>query len=370
MITRRHRFLRPNRYDHFDRRVQKITPAATSNSSTPNSSTRQLYIPFYDAYGNVMGYWDAQGNVVAEYTYDAFGKLISSSGPMADVFAIRYSTKYFDIETGLYYYGYRFYSPELMRWITRDPIGEEGGENLYAMCENDSISFFDALGMWRMISGAYLVREKDAKRVEYKAAMKIMILLDKLNTYRGKDGHRLYDAQLKDMVRTPVSTIKDEIDKNPDNVYLIAHGGLSVNGNVWKKRYYVWNSTDSVVEWLDISHDGKPVTPLSQFGNKLKIQNVYACYLSPGDRKIAVPGVGDVVSRKSNLDQRMTDLLKALTEKYTKNGKQKCTIKVSVYEGERNRVSGGQFYGTREAKRFWKERSPYNKEGARKWWEE
>ena len=45
-----------NRYDHLDRRVQKITPAATSNSSTPNSSTCQLYVPFYDANGNVMGW--------------------------------------------------------------------------------------------------------------------------------------------------------------------------------------------------------------------------------------------------------------------------------------------------------------------------
>ena len=195
-----------NRYDHLDRRVQKITPEAThtyfydgwmlikeivantngttdvieyhwgkdlsgtiggaggvggllylaiSNSSTPNSSTRQLYIPFYDAYGNVMGYWDAQGNVVAEYTYDAFGKLIASSGPMADVFSFRYSTKYFDPETGFYYYGYRFYSPELMRWITRDPIGEDGGVNLYAMCGNNCILKYDAIGllsfnfMWR-----------------------------------------------------------------------------------------------------------------------------------------------------------------------------------------------------------------------------
>ena len=48
------RWSRSNRYDHLDRRVQKITSAATSNSSTPNSSTRQLYIPFYDAYGNVV----------------------------------------------------------------------------------------------------------------------------------------------------------------------------------------------------------------------------------------------------------------------------------------------------------------------------
>ena len=194
----RHRL---NRYDHLDRRVQKITPAAThtyfydgwmliketvantngttdvieyhwgkdlsgtiggaggvggllylaiSNSSTPNSSTRQLYIPFYDAYGNVMGYWDTQGNVVAEYTYDAFGKLIASSGPMADVFAIRYSTKYFDPETGFYYYGYRYYSPELMRWITRDPIGEGGGVNLYAMCGNNAICHFDSLGEFKI----------------------------------------------------------------------------------------------------------------------------------------------------------------------------------------------------------------------------
>ena len=94
-----------------------------------------------------MGYWDAQGSVVAEYTYDAFGKLIASSGPMADIFAIRYSTKYFDVETGLYYYGYRFYSPELMRWISRDPIGEEGGVNLYAFCENGSTFLIDATGL-------------------------------------------------------------------------------------------------------------------------------------------------------------------------------------------------------------------------------
>ena len=97
--------LRSNRYDHLDSgagnapiakrsgclseanpqgrkgpRVGGLLYLSISNSSTPNSSTRQLYIPFYDAYGNVMGYWDAQGNVVAEYTYDAFGKLIIEKG--------------------------------------------------------------------------------------------------------------------------------------------------------------------------------------------------------------------------------------------------------------------------------------------------
>jgi len=55
------------------------------NSAISSSSTPQLYVPYCDANGNVMGYWDAQGNVVAEYTHDAFGKLIASSGSNAFV---------------------------------------------------------------------------------------------------------------------------------------------------------------------------------------------------------------------------------------------------------------------------------------------
>ena len=42
--------------------------------------------------------------------------MIAKSGPMADVFNFWFSTKCLDHETGLYYYGYRFYSPELIRW--------------------------------------------------------------------------------------------------------------------------------------------------------------------------------------------------------------------------------------------------------------
>jgi len=65
---------------------------------------------------------------------------------MADFFRIRFSTKYFDSETGLYYYGYRFYSPALMRWLNRDPIGEEGGLNLYGFCGNNAIVEIDHNG--------------------------------------------------------------------------------------------------------------------------------------------------------------------------------------------------------------------------------
>ena len=105
-----------------------------------------IYVPHTDACGNVVRYTDTVGSVVAEYTYDAFGKTIAQSGSMADIFRHRFSTKYYAHETGLYYYGYRFYSPSLMRWLNRDPIEETGGVNLYGFCGNNAICKYDKDG--------------------------------------------------------------------------------------------------------------------------------------------------------------------------------------------------------------------------------
>ena len=106
-----------------------------------------IYIPAYDNNGNITRYFDTEGNTVAQYTHDAFGNTISKSGPFADFFSLRFSTKYFDVETGLYYYGYRFYDPTLMRWLSRDPIEEQGGENLYAFCDNMPVCAVDPSGL-------------------------------------------------------------------------------------------------------------------------------------------------------------------------------------------------------------------------------
>ncbi|MBR4617680.1 MAG: RHS repeat-associated core domain-containing protein, partial [Kiritimatiellae bacterium] len=111
----------------------------------------QFYLPTYDNNGNVTKYIDENGNVVASYEYDDFGRIISLAGSMANFFCMRFSTKYFDYETGLYYYGYRFYSPVFMRWLNRDPIEEEGGENLYRFCSNNSSYANDYLGLkWKI----------------------------------------------------------------------------------------------------------------------------------------------------------------------------------------------------------------------------
>ncbi|MCF7709461.1 MAG: RHS repeat-associated core domain-containing protein [Verrucomicrobia bacterium] len=101
----------------------------------------------YDGNGNVMVLVDADdGTVSAEYEYGPFGELIRSTGPMSDN-PIRFSTKYHDTETGLVYYGYRYYNPVLGRWLNRDPIGERGGVDVYVYVSNKSPNYIDWSGL-------------------------------------------------------------------------------------------------------------------------------------------------------------------------------------------------------------------------------
>ncbi|WCJ58189.1 RHS repeat-associated core domain-containing protein [Fontisphaera persica] len=106
------------------------------------------YFPAYDGNGNVMGYVRAADGVwVAQYEYGPFGELLRATGPLAQAFHHLFSTKYHDWETSLNYYGHRYYSPAQGRWLSRDPIGELGGNNLYACVANDTINLFDPVGL-------------------------------------------------------------------------------------------------------------------------------------------------------------------------------------------------------------------------------
>jgi len=76
-----------------------------------------------------------------------FGELIRATGPMAKVNPFLFSTKFYDWETGLYYYGYRYYNPSSGRWLSRDLAEEDGGLNLYAILGNDPVGDVDYLGL-------------------------------------------------------------------------------------------------------------------------------------------------------------------------------------------------------------------------------
>ena len=106
-----------------------------------------IYYTGYAPNGNVTEMFDSTGASVAHYEYDAFGQTINSAGSLKDEFTFRFSTKYFDDETDIYYYGFRYYDPETGRWLSRDPLGEQGGLNLYGFVGNDGVNRRDYLGL-------------------------------------------------------------------------------------------------------------------------------------------------------------------------------------------------------------------------------
>jgi RHS repeat-associated protein len=104
----------------------------------------------HDGNGNVTALVDTNGSVVVAYEYDPYGKLLSTINhtPLTILEnPYTFSTKYRDDETGLSYYGYRFYSAALGRWLNRDPMEEGGGVNLYGFVRNAPPNAVDSLGL-------------------------------------------------------------------------------------------------------------------------------------------------------------------------------------------------------------------------------
>lgn len=115
----------------------------------------------YDGNGNVGQMVDTvNGAIVAHYEYDPYGNEIVVSGSVAEENTFRFSTKYWDGEVGLYYYGYRYYKPVLGRWLNRDPMEEKKvmdeddffnkewlRENLYLFVRNDVVNSIDPYGL-------------------------------------------------------------------------------------------------------------------------------------------------------------------------------------------------------------------------------
>jgi RHS repeat-associated protein len=102
-----------------------------------------------DLNGNITLLVDAAtGQSAATYDYGPFGEQIRQSGEYAMLNPYRFSTKYTDDETGWLDYGLRYYDPSTGRWRSRDPIGEEGGQNLNAVAGNNFVGRFDVNGLY------------------------------------------------------------------------------------------------------------------------------------------------------------------------------------------------------------------------------
>ena len=123
--------------------------------------------------GDVIAILDTDGEVVARYTYDAWGKVLSvtdangnantSSTFIGNVNPIRYRGYYYDKETGFYYVSSRYYDPEVGRWINADNQltigGDMTGVNLFAYCGNNPVNRIDPTGeaWWHWVAAVAVV---------------------------------------------------------------------------------------------------------------------------------------------------------------------------------------------------------------------
>ncbi len=101
----------------------------------------------HDAMKNVTSLFGEARGRRALYEYRPYGGLITSEGNMAEENKFRFSSEYMDDELGLVYYNYRHLNPLDGRWISRDPIKEEGGWNLFAFVGNSPIHVNDNKGL-------------------------------------------------------------------------------------------------------------------------------------------------------------------------------------------------------------------------------
>ena len=123
-----------------------------------NGTSFETYYYVLNLQGDVVKLIQANGHVVAQYTYDAWGN-VSSSGRLAEINPLRYRGYYYDSETGFYYLQSRYYDPVNRRFINADSYASTGqgfiGTNMFAYCNNSPILFVDhdgndaeAVGWW------------------------------------------------------------------------------------------------------------------------------------------------------------------------------------------------------------------------------
>jgi RHS repeat-associated protein len=108
--------------------------------------TEQKFYYFHtDQIGTPLEMTDVDGSIVWQATYKAWGEIEALAVNEVEQ-NLRFQGQYFDDETGLHYNTFRYYDPQVGRFITQDPIGLFGGSNLYQYARS-TIMWVDPLGL-------------------------------------------------------------------------------------------------------------------------------------------------------------------------------------------------------------------------------
>ena len=131
-------------YFHYDSSGEVIGFTRTANGA----DTEYFYVK--NLQGDILKVITATGTEAAAYTYDAWGKPLTSTGDLAEINPLRYRGYFYDTETGLYYLQSRYYDPEVSRFINPDAFASTGqgilGANMFTYCNNSPVILSDVTG--------------------------------------------------------------------------------------------------------------------------------------------------------------------------------------------------------------------------------
>ena len=159
----------------------------------------------WDLTGNVTEIFGKAGYLRTVYTYTPYGE-VAAEGDVTQ--PIQWSSEYNDEELGLVYYNYRHLNPHDGRWISRDPIKEQGSWNLFAFVGNKIFNQSDILGL--------------ICTIEYSIKLHT-ILIRKVDK----------DSNILRLTTSRVFSGNGDGKNNPDNV------GNKDNGPIPPGKYYV-----------------------------------------------------------------------------------------------------------------------------------
>ncbi|CNH74158.1 RHS repeat-associated core domain-containing protein [Yersinia pekkanenii] len=195
----------------------------------------QLEIDYFhvDLNGTPLELTNSAGDIIWCGKYYAWGKLqpqvhLKEEIPGLPYQPLRYPGQYYDNETGLHYNTFRYYDPEIGRFTTQDPIGLEGGMNLYAYAPNP-LTWIDPLGL----SDNPLVG-LDLVNMTKKQISEILSNADNISWKGGSPDGRFAQWKFTDTGTTAVRLDPPDKVTLYDHAHLYDKAGnsLDINGNV------------------------------------------------------------------------------------------------------------------------------------------
>ncbi|GAB4226678.1 MAG: hypothetical protein Tsb0021_02900 [Chlamydiales bacterium] len=218
----------------------------------------KVFVPIYDHRGNVVTLIDSDKQEVSEtIRYTAFGDFTihGSQGRIKNhsLSPWLFSSKRYDPETGLFFYGKRYYCPEICKWITPDPLGFGDNANRYVFLKNNPINSIDLFGLfsfpalWNTIT--------TTAKGWYDAF---------LDTFNQTQSTEAFDASVKDFFRYfmgegffSISDYQNETrkvgvfegDSSNEKIKVTFINGILNSGS----------DVESIVEKISAAHDNQPV---------------------------------------------------------------------------------------------------------------